>query len=141
MGFRTLTASDVPTAFSVQGRVTVIGGDVALNNTGTFFDGPTQSVVAGVGCYYVSGTIAFKDTAGAAQCHAILWDGTSTVVSGNLTTAAANFVGAMALSGYIAAPAGNIRISVKDATSTSGAIIANATGAGKDSNLTCIRVA
>jgi hypothetical protein len=47
----------------------------------------------------------------------------------------------VSLSGYIINPAGNLRISCRDTTSTSGVILFNNSGLSKDSTITAIRVA
>lgn len=141
-GFRTLTTADVPASSnSLFSATTALGADVAINNTANYFDGPSQSVVAGVGTYYVSATVSFKNTAAAANLWGKIWDGTSLINSGNLTTGAANFVGSMTLTGVITNPAGNIRFSGKDAGSTASAFIFNASGNSRDCNLTVVRIA
>ena len=116
-------------------------GDVALNNTGTYFDGP--SVAQGTaGTWFVSGQVVVRDTAGAATMTGKLWDGTTIIASGLLTTPAINTSSIISLSGFISAPAGNLRISVNDSSSTSGAIRANFSGLGNtDSTITAIRIA
>lgn len=133
--FRTLTSADVP---AVSLMSTALGGDVACNNTSNYFDGPSQSVVPGVGTYYVSGTVTFLDTSGATFI-AKLWDGT-TVVASSAEDASAGNNRSISLSGVFTNPAGNIRISVRDATNTSGKIVFNASGNSKDSTLTLHRV-
>ena len=117
-----------------------LSGDVALNNTGNYFTGPTVAQGT-VGTWFVSGSVTVVDTAGVAQFDAKLWDGTTVISSCSLTSSGINVEQVMALSGYLAAPAGNLRISVKDLTSTSGAILFNVTGNSKDSTLTAIRIA
>jgi hypothetical protein len=116
-----------------------IGGDVALNNTGNFFDGPSAAQGT-VGRWRASGSITVMDTAGAAACSAKLWDGTTTLAANPQNTQGANVAVQFSFSGYISAPAGNIRISAKDASSTSGLIQRNGTGTTKDSVLTVERV-
>ena len=117
-----------------------LSGDVALNNTANFFTGPT--IAQGTsGTWFVSGTVTVIDTAGAATFHAKLWDGTTVVASAALYVSAANVSGAIAISGYISSPAGNLRISVKDITSTSGAIQSDAGSMTKSSTLSAIRIA
>ena len=118
-----------------------LGADVALNNTGNYFDGP--SVAQGTsGTWFVSGTVTVYDTAGSATFYAKLWDGT-TVISSAIITAygAVSLPMSISLSGYIASPAANLRISVRDITSTSGQIRFNATGNSKDSTISAVRVA
>jgi len=117
-----------------------ISGDVTLNNTGTFFTGPT--IAQGTaGKWFVSGSVTMVDTAGAANFYAKLWDGTTVIASGAAQGPSANSPACIALSGFISAPAGNLRIDVKDVTSTSGAIKADLTGSAKDSTITAIRIA
>lgn len=127
--------------YAIQKITASLGADVALNNTANYFDGP--SVAQGtVGTWYVSGTIVVTDTGGsAAQLYGKLWDGTTVLSSGSVITPAGSGYGIIALSGYIASPAGNIRISAKDISSTSGAILFNQTGNSKDSTISAIRIA
>lgn len=124
---------------SLTASITV-SGDVALNNTANYFDGPSQSVVAGTGVYFASGTVSLQDTAGAANFDVKLWDGTTVIDSVRTQTYGASGFMSATLSGFIASPAGAIRISVRDPSSTSGAIKANLTGNSKDSNLTVLKI-
>lgn len=118
-----------------------LGADVLLNNTAAYFDGP--SVAQGTsGTWFATGTVTLTDTAGSSNFHAKLWDGTTVIASGISTTAGGtSFFMTITLSGYLASPAGNIRISVKDATSTNGKILFNQTGNSKDSTITAYRIA
>jgi hypothetical protein len=117
-----------------------LGADVALNNTANYFDGP--SVAQGsAGTWFVSGTVTLNDTAGSADFDVKLWDGTTVISSAETQTGGASQKTAVSLSGFIASPAGNLRISVKDATSTSGNIKFNLSGNSKDSTITAIRIA
>jgi hypothetical protein len=116
-----------------------LGADVALNNTANYFDGP--SVVQGtVGTWFVSGSVIVND-AGQATIFAKLWDGTTVISSGVATVTGTNVQETIALSGLITAPAGNLRISCKDATTVNGKISFNNSGNSKDSTITAIRIA
>ena len=116
-----------------------LGADVALNNTGLFFDGP--SVAQGsTGTWFASGQIVVTDTAGAATCIAKLWDGTTIIASQVLVSSGAGVRIVFSLAGFITSPAGNLRISVQDASSTSGGIRFNSSGSSKDSTITAIRI-
>jgi hypothetical protein len=117
-----------------------LSGDVALNNTANYFDGP--SVAQGtVGTWFASGTITVIDTAAGPDAFDVkLWDGT-TVIASTRVAASQNFAATATLSGVIASPAANIRISVKDATNTTGAIKFNLTGNSKDSTVSAYRIA
>jgi hypothetical protein len=117
-----------------------LGADVNLNNTGSYFDGP--SVAQGtVGVWLASGTVTLIDTAGSADFDVKLWDGTTVIASAQTQTGAASEKITVSLSGYLASPAGNLRISVKDKSSTSGLIKFNLSGNSKDSTISVIRIA
>lgn len=116
-----------------------LGADVSLNNTGSYFDGP--SVAQGTsGTWFVSGSVTLVDTAGAATMNVKLWDGTTVVASSSINLISANARQCVALSGVITSPAGNLRISVNDATSTSGIIRFNSSANSKDSTITAARI-
>lgn len=117
-----------------------LGGDVTLNNTGSYFDGP--SVAQGtVGTFLATGTVVCWDTAGAAQFNVKLWDGTTVIASAATQSRAASTPVSISLSGYITSPAGNIRISVNDQTATTGAILYNNSGNSKDGTISVVRIA
>jgi hypothetical protein len=124
--------------FAVISKVTnSLSGDVSLSNTGSYFTGPT--VAQGTaGTWFASGTVTLIDSSGA-TFNVKLWDGTTVIAS----TAVAAGTGAVSvsLSGYLATPAGNIRISVNDASSTGGLIKFNSSGNSADSTLSAIRIA
>ncbi len=116
-----------------------IAVNVALNNTGSFFDGP--SVAQGtVGTWFASGSVTVTDTVGAASFYVVLWDGTTAIASGVVNTQGANSDLTCSLSGIMTSPAANLRISVKDISSVHGQIIANDTALTKDSTLTVFRI-
>ncbi len=117
-----------------------LGSDVALNNVSNYFDGPSVAQGA-TGTWFVSGTVTLQDTAGGGRFQAKLWDGTTVIASAESVSVGASEYMSIALSGYLATPAGNLRISVKDPTSTSGKIIFNVTGNSKDSTITAFRIA
>ena len=117
-----------------------LGADVALNNTANYFDGP--SIAQGsTGTWMVMGGVTLVDTGGAAFFDCKLWDGTTVIDSKEWNSIGANGTGTISLSGFLASPAGNLRISVKDKTLTTGKIVFNATGNSKDSTITAIRIA
>lgn len=115
-------------------------GNVALSNTGLYFDGP--SVAQGTaGTWLVSGTVVLNDTVSQAQMKAKLWDGTTVIASATGFMVGASSPMSMSLSGVLASPAGNLRISVNDPSSTSGLIAFNASGNSKDCTITAVRIA
>lgn len=115
-----------------------LGANVALNNTGTYFDGP--SVAQGTsGMWCATGTVTIQDTA-ASGFNLKLWDGTTVIASARTVVAAANAPFAIALSGCLNTPAGNIRISVNDSSATTGTMVFNASGNSKDGTITAWRV-
>lgn len=118
-----------------------LSADVALNNLANYFDGP--SVAQGTtGTWFASGTVTLNDTgASASNFYAKLWDGTTVISSANTVhVATANLRTTISLSGVLASPAANIRISVRNLDSTAGVIEFNRTGNSKDSTLTALRI-
>lgn len=117
-----------------------LGADVSLNNTANFFDGP--SIAQGVsGTWFASGTVTISAGSGGDLVYVKLWDGTNVISSTAFTIATAQNNISVSLSGYLASPAGNIRISVRNTVSTSGAIKFNLSGNSKDSTVSAFRIA
>lgn len=115
-----------------------LSGDISLSNIANYFDGP--SIAQGTsGTWFVSGTVTLTDTA-SANFFVKLWDGT-TVIASAACSVNTNFLFACTLSGYLASPAANLRISVRDSTNTSGTMKFNSTGNSKDSTISAIRIA
>ncbi len=133
-------AALVVASLNLSGITNSLSGDVSLNNTSNYFDGPSIAQGA-TGTWFVSGTVTVEDTAGSANISAKLWDGTTVIASTQLTITNANFPQPIALSGYLATPAGNLRISVKDTSNTTGKIMFNASGNSKDSTISAFRIA
>lgn len=124
---------------SMSAAANSLAADVDLSNTGTFFDGP--SVAQGTsGTWFASGTVTLLDTAGAAEFFVRLWDGTTTIASGYTKSTGASAGVTMSLSGFLASPVANLRMSVRDITSTSGKIKYNSTGLTLDSTITVLRI-
>jgi hypothetical protein len=116
-----------------------LAGDVALPVASTYYDGPF--VVQGTtGKWFVSGTVTVEDTTGGSEFFVKLWDGTTVIASAVGTSTGATVVIAISLSGFISAPAGNLRISVRDTNHTSGLILFNHSGLAADSTITAFRV-
>jgi len=127
--------SNTITNIDLSGITASLGADVNLTNTSNYFDGP--SITQGTtGTWLVSGTVTVLNPGGNLQLYAKLWDGTTVIASAATTEigGAQNGV-SISLSGMIASPAGNLRISVRDLTSTSGVMKYNVTGNSKDSTI------
>ncbi|WP_441267985.1 hypothetical protein AB7G19_17115 [Bradyrhizobium sp. 215_C5_N1_1] len=116
-----------------------IGADVALNNTANYFDGPSVNVGSS-GTWFVSGTVTLTDTGSGAIFNAKLWDGATVIASAQAQGVGANVPITITLSGFKASPAGNLRISVKDTSATTGKILFNASGNSKDSAISAYRI-
>jgi hypothetical protein len=116
-----------------------LGSDVLLNNVANYFDGP--SVAQGtVGTWFASGTVTLQATGSNDGYHIKLWDGTTVITSTAVFPNTVSAIATVCLSGYIVSPANNIRISVKDVSSTSGKILFNGTGNSKDSTISVYRI-
>lgn len=119
-----------------------LSGNVVLNDTAEYFTGPT--IAQGTaGTWWVSGQVTLSDGNGAAFFDVLLWDGTTVIASTRAWTAGVNGIACVSLSGFITAPAGNLRISVADITSTLGIIYANVNSSGNnhDSTISAFRIA
>ena len=135
---KSITAAELRIAMMGTALTNSLGGDVALDNTSNFFTGPT--VAQGTsGTWWATGSVMLTDTAGGANFVIKLWDGTTVIDSATMNTASA-IVQRVTLAGKLTTPAGNIRISVKDTTATTGKIIFNGSGESKDSTLTVFRI-
>lgn len=140
-GATTFWRGDAAWSVPVLSRITnSLTGDVALNNTANYFTGPIVAQ-GSAGVWFASGKVTLRDTSNAAAFLCKLWDGTTVIDSGRADSSAINFYTTISLSGYISSPAADIRISVKDLSTTSGVIIFNASGESKDSTLSAIRIA
>jgi hypothetical protein len=110
-----------------------LAADVLLNNTGSYFDGPSMAQGT-AGTWLAVGQVALQDTGGAANMKLRLWDGTTNIVA-TFQSIAVSSVVVVTLCGWIASPAGNIRISVNDGSATTGKILANADSSGSKSSV------
>lgn len=128
------------TALTLSPITASLGSDVSLNSTSTYFDGP--SIAQGTsGTWFVSGKVTLSDLTNAPTFLVKLWDGTTVIDSAESSFSGTVNTQSVALSGYIASPAGNLRISVKESNATTGAIKFNISGNSKDSTITAIRIA
>jgi hypothetical protein len=126
--------------FTPTNLTNALTGNVSLNSIGVFGTGPT--IAQGTsGTWYVSGSVCVADGTGAANFEVKLWDGTTVIASAIVTTPVFNHRETIHLSGIIASPAGNLRISVADTSSTLGIIYADESTEGKDSVITAFRIA
>lgn len=119
-----------------------LGSNVAMGTTGTYYDGP--SIAQGsTGTWFVSGNVTVENTVGGDVVNVKLWDGTTVIASTrmHLVSVAGTYYGVAHLSGYIASPAGNLRISVSPVGRADGAIAFNASGNSKDSTISAFRIA
>lgn len=109
-------------AVSLSTASNTISGDIALNNTANYFDGPSCAQGTS-GTWFVSGTVSVVGNLGD-QIICKLWDGTTIISSAIFQQTASSGIQqtSVTLSGFIASPAANLRISCRDATSTSGSI-------------------
>lgn len=129
---KNLISADAPVTNSLS-------ADVTLNNIANYFDGP--SVAQGSsGTWFASGTITLSATA-ATNVFVKLWDGTNLIASCNVGVGTGTAATCVSLSGFLAAPAGNLRISARDSTRTDTKILFNQTGNSKDSTISAVRVA
>lgn len=131
-------AEDLLPIASVGPFTNSLGADVSTNVSANYFSGPAVAQ-GSVGTFSVSGTVTVSDASAATTFYAKLWDGTTLIASGATTTGGAGFQDTISLSGSITAPAGNLRIDVRQPAATTGKISFNSTGNSKDSTITATR--
>lgn len=126
-------------AFGGGSVTSSLGADVTLNNSAAFFEGP--SVAQGsVGSWFAVGSVTLQDSVGQTGYDVKLWDGTTVIASTSTRSVAAGVPVGVTLGGLIATPAGNIRMSVRPSRPTS-TMFCNASGQGKDSMISALRIA
>jgi hypothetical protein len=112
-----------------------LSGNVLMNNTGTYFTGPTV-VQGSVGTWCGSGTVTVGGALAGQRYNARLTDGATTLASAQTYgTTTGTGITTISLHGCLATPAGNLRIQVNSQDSTSGIIYYNESGNSKDSTL------
>lgn len=134
----TNSSSPCNAAVSLTSATSSLGANVTMSVTGTFYDGPSISLAAGL--WYVSGGVTLTDSA-AAEEDCKLWDGNISVIdSGADPIYAAGARIKVALSGTISlGSTTTIRISCKSSSATS-VMEFNRTGASKDSTVSAVRI-
>lgn len=139
-GTCTITTSGTCTVGTTPAQITAsLGSDVAMNSTASYFDGP--SIAQGSsGTWWVSGTVTIIEPSTADQIGCKLWDGTTVIASAQIFISTATASQAAALSGYLASPVGNLRISCKPGSVTTGKIAFNSSGNSKDSTISAFRI-
>lgn len=115
-----------------------LSGDVTITTAATYYDGPTVAQGSS-GTWCASGTITVTDSTAAASTliTAELWDGTTVISTGVVSTVpTAGDPATISLSGCLATPAGNLRISATSGRSGTSKIVFNSSGKSKDSTIT-----
>ncbi len=115
-----------------------LSSDVSLSNASNYFDGPSM-VQGSTGTWWVSGNVQLdSSTSDTFRCK--LWDGTTVIASAQFYNLAGDGGVNQSLSGLLASPAGNIRISCRDVSTANGAIRANSSANSHDSTIWGIRI-
>ena len=114
-----------------------LGADVTMTSSNTYYTGPTVAQ-GSTGTWFASGQVTVTGTNGDAIV-AKLWDGTTVIASAYIGNSGVH--NSIALSGFIASPAGNLRISVSNNTSGGHKIVYNDSGTGLDSTISAFRIA
>jgi hypothetical protein len=140
----TTVAGQTCTLGSICGLSTAsnaLSGDVSLNNIANYFDGPSMAQ-GSTGTWQVTGHITVSGNSNdIIRCK--LWDGTNTAIDATqFQVTGANPEASITLSGQMSSPAGNMRVSCRNVTSTTGsAMQANASNNGNhDSTIYGFRI-
>ena len=124
--------SSTPIKNYLSGNVNIV--------TGSFTDGP--SVAQGVtGTWFVSGSLVIEDTINAQNAFNVrLWDGSTVISSGTCNVLSSAQQVQITLSGYLASPAGNLRMSVEAVNHNSAIMAFNLSGDSKDCGISAYRI-
>jgi hypothetical protein len=117
---------------------TILGADIAVNNTANYFDGP--NIALGTGTWWVLGVTTVYDNTNAVSWKFKLWDGTNVYASGFSWTTAGGYV-TTTLGTYVTGPVASIRVAVNDPNGTTGFIKFNFSGNSKDTMISAYRIA
>lgn len=131
--------AQTPPILAVSPLTTVLGVDINMINASTYYDIATISQ-GSVGTWAVSASITVTNTAAASSFDAKLWDGATIIASGHSNIYLTAAFTTISLSGFITAPAGNLRISVQCEGNTTGVVKFNASGNSKDSVISAFRI-
>ena len=113
-------------------KTNALSADVDIANTTSYFDGPTVSVDPGE--WIATGHVTVAVTTDS-FIRAKLWDGTN-VIASSLRYVHGNETTSIHLSGGIQSGGGSLKISVQNPSNTTGKIVFNRSGGGKDSVIT-----
>lgn len=119
-----------------------LAANVPITDSTNYFDGPSVNQ-GNVGTWFASGTISFYDTT-VSNClfQFRLWDGVTIIASTQCSFNTLALPVGISLSGIITNPAGNIRISARNGSSTSSFILSAGAGAGNTAaTLSAMRIA
>lgn len=126
---------------------TYLGGNVALNNTANYFDGPNTGSIGAAGqVWRISAIAAVRDTAGLAGIAARIFDGTTAHDGRGVTTSAANHEDTIPLETVLTlAGATTFTLQARDQSSTSGQLLTTSAIGGAPANkatsITAVRIA
>ena len=116
-----------------------LGANVALNNTATWFDGP--SIAQGTtGVFLVIGHLTFINSANNINPSIRIYDGTSVWASGRGSTWTAGAASIATISAIVTNPAGNLRLQGNDPQFTTSTMLANFSGQAKDCMINAARI-
>lgn len=131
------TNATIATSLTVVSNA--LTGDVALNSTASYFDGPSAAQGTS-GVWFCTGTVTLLNASNNDAYAVRLTDGTSVFASTQTSQASSNSPVVATLSAVFNSPAGNIKIQVKPLVSTTGNIKYNLSGESKDSVIYCQRI-
>lgn len=130
--------SGMPVAAS--GATTYLVGNVNLNNTANYFNGPnTGSIGANGQTWVIIGVVQMSDSAGAANLLYRIWNGSAAVAENSTQnyTASGAAAGSVIATVTLTGPT-TFTLQAKDATSTNGILIASPGGASISNTTTSI---
>ncbi|WP_407160169.1 hypothetical protein [Bradyrhizobium sp. STM 3557] len=116
-----------------------LASPVTMTTQSTYYDGPTIAQGSS-GTWLVLGNVSLAPNAAGNVIACKLWDGTTVIDSGVKTPSAVGTSSGIHLSGVLASPAGNLRISCTNASANGGSIASSNGIDAKASTITAVRI-
>jgi hypothetical protein len=141
--YRIVASSSFFPLSSQSATTFLAGGDISLNNTASFFSGPSTGSIGANGQTWLIMAAAFMtDTNGPAQLEAAIYNGSTYIADALVSNGAANFPASATLMAVVTlAGATTFTLQAKDQTSTGGLLRASGSVvSNKATSITAIRL-
>jgi hypothetical protein len=141
--YRIISSSSFFPLSSQSATTFLAGGDISLNNTASFFSGPSTGSIGAIGqTWLIMATAFMTDTNGPAQLEAAIYNGSTYIADALVSNGVANLAASATLMAVVTlAGATTFTLQAKDQTSTGGLLRASGSVvSNKATSITAIRL-